>query len=258
MLKASPMLSPAEAARRLGVSTKALRLYEARGLVRPLRSALGWRAYGPAEMARLHQVLALKHLGLPLARIAALLGRTQDTLSTVLALQEQALTREQAQLTRALALVRAARAELAAGRSLSLDDLTRLTKETTMTASSDDMKALFNPLISKHFSAEDRDALAARPFDQAAVTRQWEAVIADAKDAMALGDPGTPAALDAARRWKALLGQFTAGDTGLAAKAGAVWGEAMADKAAAPGLPLTPDLFAFMGKALAKLNESGG
>ena len=45
-------LNPSEAARRLGVSAKALRLYEQRGLLVPARTAAGWRSYGPAEMAR--------------------------------------------------------------------------------------------------------------------------------------------------------------------------------------------------------------
>ncbi|HXQ46289.1 MAG TPA: MerR family transcriptional regulator, partial [Caulobacteraceae bacterium] len=52
--------SPAETARRLKVSTKALRLYEALGLVNPVRTSRGWRTYGPDQMVRLHQVLALK------------------------------------------------------------------------------------------------------------------------------------------------------------------------------------------------------
>ena len=86
-------LSPAEAARRLGVTQKALRLYESRGLVAPVRSATGWRTYGPAEMARLHQVLALKGLGLPLARIAELMQGRLGTLARVLELQERTLAR---------------------------------------------------------------------------------------------------------------------------------------------------------------------
>ena len=60
--------SPAETAKRLGVSVKALRVYEAHGLVAPARTQAGWRVYGPVEMARLHQVLALKRLGLPLSQ----------------------------------------------------------------------------------------------------------------------------------------------------------------------------------------------
>jgi DNA-binding transcriptional MerR regulator len=67
-------LSPSETARRFGVSVKALRLYEQRGLLTPLRTEAGWRTYGPDQIARLHQILALKRLGLPLARIAALLA----------------------------------------------------------------------------------------------------------------------------------------------------------------------------------------
>ncbi len=61
-------LGPAETARFLGVTVKALRLYERHGLVRPVRTASEWRTYGPAELARLHQVLALKRLGLTAGR----------------------------------------------------------------------------------------------------------------------------------------------------------------------------------------------
>ncbi len=50
-------LSPTEAASKLGITTKALKLYERHGLVTPVRAANGYRTYGPAEIARLHQVL---------------------------------------------------------------------------------------------------------------------------------------------------------------------------------------------------------
>ena len=52
-------LNPAEAARRLGVSAKALRLYEQRGLLTPARTEAGWRSYGPDEMARGAEIAAL-------------------------------------------------------------------------------------------------------------------------------------------------------------------------------------------------------
>src|ERR1700758_4044319 len=106
-------LSPTETATRFGVSIKALRLYEQRGLLTPLRTEAGWRTYGPDQIARLHQILALKRLGLPLARIAALLA-SSGALEPILALQEQALARDSERLGRALALVRAAREKLKA------------------------------------------------------------------------------------------------------------------------------------------------
>jgi len=259
MLEKAQVLSPTEAARRLGVSAKALRLYEKHGLVKPLRSAKGWRAYGPAEMARLHQVLALKRLGLKLSRIAVLIRTPEGSLASVLALQEETLARESDRVAHALTLVRAARKKLADGEVLSIDDLAQLTKETTMTreATPEEMKAIFDPISEKYFSEEERAALSAKKFDQAEASRQWEQVIADAKAAMAKGDPASPLALDAARRWRSLVEQFTGGDPKVGEKVRAVWGEAMADPKAAPKLPLTPEVFAFMAQAMAKLKERG-
>jgi len=60
-------LNASEAAGRLGVSIKALRLYEQQGLVTPGRTAAGYRAYGPTNMVRAAEVVALPALGLSLA-----------------------------------------------------------------------------------------------------------------------------------------------------------------------------------------------
>jgi DNA-binding transcriptional MerR regulator len=49
---------------------KALRLYEQRGFIAPLRSAAGWRVYGPAEMSRAAEIADLRRLGLGFAEIA--------------------------------------------------------------------------------------------------------------------------------------------------------------------------------------------
>ncbi len=251
-------LSPAEAARRLGVSAKALRLYERHGLVTPLRGENRWRAYGPEQIARLHQVLALKRLGLPLARIAELLTGRLGSLDALLAFQEQTLHRESGRVAHALALVRAARAKLAHGETLSIDDLTTLTTETTMTtkATDDEMKAIFEPISAKYFTAEERAALSQRKYDQADVSQRWETLIAELKALMTKGDPGSPEALDLARRWKGLVEEFTGGDQAVAGKVRAIWQDAMADPKAAPKLPLSPEMFAFVGKALAKLEDS--
>ncbi|MDE2182120.1 MAG: MerR family transcriptional regulator [Alphaproteobacteria bacterium] len=252
-------LSPAETARRLGVSVKALRLYERHGLVKPLRSQNGWRTYGPVELARLHQVLALKRLGLPLGRIAELISGRLKTLDDLLELQERVLARESGRVAHALALVRAARAKLAHGEILSVDDLATLTTETTMTAkaSPEEMKAIFDPISQKYFTPDEIKDLSARKYDQADVSRQWEALIAEAKALMAKGDDASPQALDLARRWRALVDQFTGRDAKVAGKVRAIWNDAMADPAAAPKLPLTPEIFAFVGRAMAKLNEAG-
>ena len=253
-------LSPTEAAKRLGVSVKALRLYEQRGFVKPLRTAADWRTYGSDEIARLHQVLALKRLGLSLAQIGALLSGRAATLASVLALQEQVLSEEGARVNHALALVRSARGKLAAGKALTIDDLTTLTKETTMTTKPTpaEMKKLFDPHVEKHFSQAEIEQTAKTPFDPAYTQKTWDDLIAEAKTLMAKGDPTSPAALDLARRWKVQLELFTKGDPGVTQKVQRVWNDAMADPKAASQLPLNPEIFAFVGKAQARLKELGG
>ena len=251
-------LSPVEAARRLGVSAKALRLYERHGLITPLRSASGWRTYGPEQIARLHQILALKSLGLPLGRIAELLSGRLASLDALLELQERALARESGRMERALKLVRAARGKLAQGECLSIDDLTTLATETTMTtkATPEEMKAILDPISDKYFTPEEKAALSrGKVFDQPDISARWEAVIAEAKTLMSKGDPYSPQALDVARRWRTLVEAFTGGDPTVAGKVRAIWQEAMADPKAAPKLPLNPEVFAFVSQSMAKLKE---
>ncbi|HEY1615681.1 MAG TPA: MerR family transcriptional regulator [Rhizomicrobium sp.] len=244
-------LSPAEAAKRLGVSPKALRLYEARGLLKPLRSATGWRAYGASEIAALHRILALKRLGLPLSRIAELLSRDQPAMAELLAAQEQMLAQESKRIGHALRLVRAARGKLKAGKALSLDDLIQLTKETTMTTQekTEELKAIFDPLIEKHFSETERSDLGARAHEADGTAQGWDGLMAEARDLVAKGDPNSPAAKSLARRWMAQVNLFSQGNAALAAKAREVWKDAMADPAAAPKLPLNPEIFAFVQQA---------
>ncbi|MBZ9791289.1 MerR family transcriptional regulator [Rhizobium sp. 3T7] len=66
MSHSAHFLSPSEAAARLGISIKALRIYEQGGLLAPLRTSSGWRAYGPDEMARAGEIVAFRALGLSL------------------------------------------------------------------------------------------------------------------------------------------------------------------------------------------------
>lgn len=246
-------LSPSEASRKLGVSVKALRLYERHALVKPLRAANGWRAYGPAEMARLHQVLALKNLGLSLQRIGELLAGQFGSLEAVLALQEELLSRQADRLGRALALLRQARVKLATGQTLSVDDLANLTAETAMTNAEKDLETIFKPLINKHFSESEQAEIAGRRPNYPDAQQAWQALIAEANEVMAKGDPTSPEAADLARRWKAMVESFTGGDPVVTEKVKAVWQDAFADPQAAPKLPATPAMFAFIHQALQTL-----
>ncbi len=119
-------LRPSEAADRLGVSAKALRLYEERGLITPIRTAAGWRAYGPVEMARAAEVAALRRLGLSLVQIARVLAGEVSDLEPALAAHQAALEERARVLAGTLAIVRDLRADIASGKAPAVAELTRL------------------------------------------------------------------------------------------------------------------------------------
>ena len=91
-----------QAAAQLGLSTSALRYYDDRGLVSPVRQR-GQRMYGPDELRRLAFIKIAQHLGLPLQTAAAVLDTPSRTWRPVVAEQIAALNRviEQAQQAQA-------------------------------------------------------------------------------------------------------------------------------------------------------------
>ena len=116
-------LTAAEAARELGVSAKALRLYEQNGLLTPLRTAAGWRIYGPSELARAREVAALRRLGMGLAQIKAVLSADGDNLGTALAAHQAGLERQLDDLAETVRSVEAVRKQAIspAERTISLE-----------------------------------------------------------------------------------------------------------------------------------------
>ena len=116
-------LSPSQAAARLGVSTKALRLYEQNGLLKPVRTAAGWRIYGPSEMEQAAEIAALRALGFSLAQIGRVLRGDSEGLEPALAAHQAALEQRIRTLADAAETIRAARADLAQGKPPSVKEL---------------------------------------------------------------------------------------------------------------------------------------
>ena len=122
----SSYLSSAEAAAQLGVSPKALRLYEARGLVTPLRTQARWRAYGPAQMARAREIASLRALGLSLTQVARVLAGDPGDLAPALAAHQGELEGQAQRLSETLAQVAALRRALAKGEPPTMAQLAHL------------------------------------------------------------------------------------------------------------------------------------
>lgn len=126
MSHSKQFLCPSEAAKRLGVSTKALRLYEQRGLLVPVRTEAGWRTYGPAEMAQAAEIVALRTLGLSLVQVARVLKDDPQFLEPALAIHQEALESRIRRLADTVERVRALRADLARGETPKMSELARM------------------------------------------------------------------------------------------------------------------------------------
>lgn len=128
MRSSAQFLNPSDAARQLGVSAKALRLYEQRGLIAPMRTAAGWRAYGPDEMARAVEIVALRALGLSIAQVARVLEGDPQDLEPALAAHQAALEGRVRQLSAAVEKVHRLRTDLSRGQAPAAGELASLLK----------------------------------------------------------------------------------------------------------------------------------
>jgi DNA-binding transcriptional MerR regulator len=250
---------PIEIARRVGVTIRALRVYERHALLRPRRDANGWRVYGLAEIARLQQILALKQLGLSLARIGEVLSGKGGDLASTLEIQEVALRAQAEGLEASRRQLGAARARLAKGSALPADVLIDLARQSAP-ADAPNWAQHFEPLFRKHLAPEALDRLllrreAIRADDD--VGGAWERLVAEARSLLG-SDPSAPAALDLARRWRAAQTPFTGDDPALAAGVQAAWREALADPALAGRLPIDAEVYDFVRAAALVLKAREG
>jgi MerR family transcriptional regulator, thiopeptide resistance regulator len=223
-------------------------------------TAAAWRAYGPDQLARLHQILALKRLGLSLGQMGELL-LGQDALDPILAAQERALSQDRERITRALALIRKARTKLASGEVLSIDDLATLTQETVMTKQStaEELKETLSPFRQKHLTPQEGAGLITsfkewtsdEPGDVA--RKSMKQLMDEARALMTAGDATTAVAMDFARRFRSTSEKLKSSEpsllTALRPKLKAMMDEARSDPAASQKM----EVFAFIEKALANL-----
>jgi len=111
-------LTPSQAAVRLGVSAKALRLYEQHGLIAPGRSSAGWRLYSPEDLERASAIVSLRTLGLSLAQVVRVMDGDPSALEAGLVAHEERLWRQAQHIDTALQRVRSLRDDIHRGQAL--------------------------------------------------------------------------------------------------------------------------------------------
>ncbi|MFN7922598.1 MAG: MerR family transcriptional regulator [Bryobacteraceae bacterium] len=195
-----------------GVTVRTLHHYDRLGLLRPTRTASRYRRYRTADLLRLEQIVALRYIGVPLARIAPLLG--ESDLSTVLAAQRRALEAKRGELDRAIEAVAAA--EAAGGEAA---HLTRIIEVMQMDRNNEWMLGYFSEAGRAKVEAGKREWT---PELQAKAEQDWADLFRDVEAALG-EDPAGDAAQALVSRWNALVEAFTKGDWQVSQGVAALW-----------------------------------
>ena len=206
-------LDISEVARRTGLTARALRFYEARGLVTPLRSYNGRRYYGPAELERIHQIVMLKRAGLSLGDIARMTARRPVDLAALVEAKLAAIAQQAAALDEAQALLLSIKSRIERSEPIDVATFCSLIQQRDIVMT--DENAAWAAITDRYMSEEAKaDFAQAMPQlgDDAARERseaQWRELGARIKAALPL-DPASDEALTFVREWFALLAPFSA------------------------------------------------
>lgn len=204
------VLDIGDVAKATGLSLRALRFYEARGLVAPLRTAGGRRVYGRGELARLSAAVALKRAGFSLAQIGQLLGGRHVDLARLVAARLGALDEAVAALAEARALLLTVQSRIDRGEPIDVATLCSLIRGDQM-MKQENWQAVTDRYLSEEAKADFAQAMPGMPadFDQAAYSAKWADLAARIGAALPL-DPKSDAARGFYDEWRALLAPFTA------------------------------------------------
>lgn len=134
------LLDIQEVVRRTGLTSRTLRFYEARGLVKPLRTHKNRRLYGSGALERINQIVTLKRAGLTLAQIQELIARDPPDLARLIDAQLPALFARQAEIAEALKLLISVDARIGRGESVDAATFCDLIRQGDSAAQSEDWR----------------------------------------------------------------------------------------------------------------------
>ena len=210
------LLKVGELARRTGLTVRTLHHYDEIGLLTPTRrTEAGYRLYDADDVERLARILALRGLGLSLDEVRSCLDDPELSLGRVIALRIGRLREEIEERTRLLRSLEALEPDAPDGPGAPtgtrdrVDRLIETVERMTM--------------FEKYFTEDQletlerrREMLGEERIREAEA--EWPKLIAEVRSARERGvDPESEEARELARRWQALVDEFTGGDPEIAA-----------------------------------------
>ncbi|HKR26610.1 MAG TPA: MerR family transcriptional regulator [Terriglobales bacterium] len=193
-----------------GVTVRALHHYDRIGLLRPQRSAAGYRLYGKRELERLEQIVALRFIGVPLKQMRPLLDGSE--LAEALPRQRAVLEEKRRILGEAIRAIEAAERALATGQQPDTAILTKIIEVIEMQNETNWTEKYYGPEAQE--TVRERQA-SWTPELQAKSEQDWHTLFRDVEAALD-EDPASETAQALGRRWKDLVSGFTGGNAEVA------------------------------------------
>jgi DNA-binding transcriptional MerR regulator len=231
------LLKVGELAQRCGLTVRTLHHYDSIGLLAPsARSDSGYRLYNRDDVARLHEIQALKRFGLSLADIGAVLVDPGQNLASIVERQIESLAQQIEEGKKLHSRLSDLHQQLKRGEEPELSDwLTTL-----------EMMTMYD----KYFSAEEIERLPLLNARETAITAEWASLVNSVREAMESKIPTeSPDAQALARRWMAMLVRDTNGDPRLVAKLNAMQYQ---EPEAQEKNGITPEMMAYIQRAFSE------
>ncbi len=231
------LLKVGELAKRCGLTVRTLHHYDSIGLLAPsARSDSGYRLYNRDDVARLHEIQALKRFGLSLADIGAVLADPGQNLASIVERQIESLAQQIEEGKKLHSRLSDLHQQLKRGEEPELSDwLTTL-----------EMMTMYD----KYFSAEEIERLPLLNARETAITAEWASLVNSVREAMESKIPTeSPDAQALARRWMAMLVRDTNGDPRLVAKLNAMQYQ---EPEAQEKSGITPEMMAYIQRAFSE------
>jgi DNA-binding transcriptional MerR regulator len=243
---AIPPWKVGELANRTGMSVRALHHYDEIGLLTPsLRTPAGHRLYQQADIARLQQIQSLRLMGIPLDEVKQLLDGAAMSPRELIDVHLARLHEQIALQNRLAERLQGLAAHLDMVEAASIDDLCQIIQVTTA--------------MEKYFTTEQLEVLRERRTSigeahMQEVRDEWNVIIPKVRKAIADNvDPTSPEILAIARRWKALVEEFTGGDPKIAQAVAKMYVHEGPTLQQQLGEVPTAEMFAYMSRAFAAL-----
>jgi DNA-binding transcriptional MerR regulator len=197
-----------ELAKRTALSIRTLHHYDQIKLLRPsARTASGHRIYSPSDLARLQQIVSLRQVGFSLKQIKRCLKDPEFGAAEALRLQLERVRQQICEQQKLCARLETLANTMKSKKKISNEDLIQIIQDTIM--------------HEKYFTPEQSERIKKRA-QQVGLERieqsqkDWQTLMSEVQTEMDKGtSPTDPRVLALAKRWHALVEEFTAGDLGI-------------------------------------------